>query len=58
MSHFLDRLTHFSLPKETFSGDHGLTTVLSLNFLAEHGLATGSALALRLLPERIRLFDQ
>ncbi len=26
MSHFLDRLTHFSLPKETFSGDHGLTT--------------------------------
>ena len=26
MSHFLDRLTHFSQPKETFSGDHGLTT--------------------------------
>src|SRR5512145_224611 len=26
MSHFLDRLTHFSLPKETFAGDHGLTT--------------------------------
>jgi hypothetical protein len=26
MSHFLDRLTHFSLPKESFSGDHGLTT--------------------------------
>ena len=26
MSHFLDRLTHFSLPKETFSGEHGLTT--------------------------------
>ncbi|MFY7915377.1 MAG: hypothetical protein ACOVPA_12010, partial [Rubrivivax sp.] len=26
MSHFLDRLTHFSLPKEPFSGEHGLTT--------------------------------
>ena len=37
-------------------GDHGLTTVLSMNFLAEHGLAAGSRLALRLLPDRIRLF--
>ena len=26
MSHFLDRLTHFSNPKEPFSGDHGVTT--------------------------------
>jgi nitrate reductase alpha subunit len=26
MSHFLDRLTHFSMPKEAFSGDHGVTT--------------------------------
>ncbi|MBE2261945.1 MAG: nitrate reductase subunit alpha, partial [Burkholderiaceae bacterium] len=26
MSHFLDRLTHFSSPKESFSGDHGVTT--------------------------------
>ena len=26
MSHFLDRLNHFALPKEPFSGDHGLTT--------------------------------
>ncbi len=26
MSHFLDRLTHFSQPKEGFSGSHGLTT--------------------------------
>jgi len=26
MSHFLDRLTHFMLPKENFSGDHGRTT--------------------------------
>ncbi|VFR30616.1 Respiratory nitrate reductase alpha chain [plant metagenome] len=26
MSHFLDRLTHFRLPKESFSGKHGRTT--------------------------------
>ncbi len=26
MSHFLDRLTHFSQPTESFSGDHGVTT--------------------------------
>ena len=26
MSHFLDRLTHFAAPKETFSGDLGVTT--------------------------------
>ncbi len=26
MSHFLDRLTHFTLPKETFSGGHGVAT--------------------------------
>ena len=26
MSHFLDRLTHFSLPRESFSGDLGQTT--------------------------------
>ncbi|MBN8492205.1 MAG: nitrate reductase subunit alpha [Burkholderiales bacterium] len=26
MSHFLDRLNHFALPKESFSGDHGVTT--------------------------------
>ena len=26
MSHFLDRLTHFTLPRESFSGDHGQTT--------------------------------
>lgn len=26
MSHFLDRLTHFSLPKETFANGHGMTT--------------------------------
>jgi nitrate reductase alpha subunit len=26
MSHFLDRLNYFSLPRESFSGDHGVTT--------------------------------
>jgi nitrate reductase alpha subunit len=26
MSHFLDRLTHFTLPKEPFAGGHGRTT--------------------------------
>ena len=26
MSHFLDRLTYFSQPREPFSGDHGQTT--------------------------------
>jgi nitrate reductase alpha subunit len=26
MSHFLDRLTHFTLPKESFAGGHGVTT--------------------------------
>ncbi len=26
MSHFLDRLTHFTLPRESFSGDHGVST--------------------------------
>ena len=26
MSHFLDRLKHFSNPREGYSGDHGVTT--------------------------------
>ena len=39
-------------------GEQSLTTVLSMNFLAEHGLGEGSALAMRLLPERIRCFGQ
>jgi iron(III) transport system ATP-binding protein len=39
-------------------GEHGLTVVLSMNFLAEHRLTAGSRLALRLLPDRIRLFPQ
>jgi iron(III) transport system ATP-binding protein len=34
-----------------------LTVYLSLNFLAEQALAPGSSLRLRILPERLRLFD-
>jgi iron(III) transport system ATP-binding protein len=38
-------------------GEHSLTVYLSLNFLAEHMLEVGSRLPLRLLPERMRVFD-
>ncbi len=38
-------------------GDHRLTVYLSLNFLAEHALEAGGRLPLRLLPERMRVFD-
>jgi iron(III) transport system ATP-binding protein len=34
-----------------------LTVYLSLNFLSEQGLAPGSELKLRILPERLRLFE-
>jgi iron(III) transport system ATP-binding protein len=34
-----------------------LTVYLSLNFLSEQSLAPGSSLRLRILPERLRLFD-
>ena len=34
-----------------------LTVYLSLNFLSEQALAPGSTLKLRILPERLRLFD-
>ena len=34
-----------------------LTVYLSLNFLAEQKLAVGSALKLRVLAERMRVFD-
>jgi hypothetical protein len=37
-------------------GAQTLTAALSLNFLAEQSLQTGSPLALRLMPERIKLF--
>jgi iron(III) transport system ATP-binding protein len=38
-------------------GEHRLTAVLSPHFVAEHALEPGQALALRLRPERLRLFD-
>ncbi|MFO1328861.1 MAG: putative 2-aminoethylphosphonate ABC transporter ATP-binding protein [Rubrivivax sp.] len=38
-------------------GPHALTLHLSLNYLSEHRLEAGSRLPLRLLPERMRLFD-
>jgi iron(III) transport system ATP-binding protein len=38
-------------------GAHRLTVYLSLNFLAEHALEAGSRLPLRLLPERLRVFE-
>ena len=34
-----------------------LTVYLSLNFLSEQGLEPGSSLRLRILPERLRVFD-
>jgi iron(III) transport system ATP-binding protein len=34
-----------------------LTVYLSLNFLSELNLAPGEPLKLRILPERLRLFD-
>ena len=37
--------------------DQPLTVYLSLNFLSEQALAPGSRLKLRILPERLRLFD-
>ena len=38
-------------------GDQGLTAVISPHFLAEHAVAPGHTLALRLRPERLRLFS-
>jgi hypothetical protein len=38
-------------------GEQPLTVYLSLNFLAEHRLEVGGRLPLRLLPERMRIFD-
>ncbi len=39
-------------------GEHKLTVYLSLNFLAEQQLEVGSHLPLKLLPERMRVFEQ
>jgi iron(III) transport system ATP-binding protein len=37
-------------------GSHKLMVYLSLNFLSEQSLEVGSTLALKLLPERIKVF--
>jgi iron(III) transport system ATP-binding protein len=39
-------------------GEHRLTVYLSLNFLAERQLEVGGQLPLRLIPERMRVFDE
>ena len=42
MSHFLDRLSYFSQPRESFSGDHGVTKTPGTPFMGitivDHGL--------------------
>jgi iron(III) transport system ATP-binding protein len=38
-------------------GEHRLDVVLSLNFLSEQALQVGATLPLRLLPERLRMFE-
>jgi iron(III) transport system ATP-binding protein len=37
--------------------EHKLTVYLSLNYLAEAQLEVGSRLPLRLMPERMRIFE-
>jgi iron(III) transport system ATP-binding protein len=37
--------------------EHRLTVYLSLNYLAEARLEVGSRLPLRLVPERMRIFE-
>jgi len=39
-------------------GEHRLTVYLSLNFLAEQQLEVGGRLPLKLLPDRMRVFDE
>ena len=53
---FLGSYCHVHVTSSTF-GSHRLTVYLSLNFLAEQSLAVGSAIRLKLLPERIKVFD-
>jgi hypothetical protein len=38
-------------------GEHRLTVYLSLNYLAEAQLQVGSRLPLKLVPERIKVFE-
>lgn len=53
---FLGSYCHVHVTSPTFAS-HPLTVYLSLNFLAEQSLAVGSTVRLKLLPERIKVFD-
>jgi iron(III) transport system ATP-binding protein len=52
---FLGSYCHVSVRAPDI-GPQPLTVYLSLNFLAEQGLAVGSRLPLRVMPERMRFF--
>ena len=52
---FLGSFCHVHVQSAAFA-PHRLTVYLSLNFLTEQALNTGSALRLKLLPERLRVF--
>jgi iron(III) transport system ATP-binding protein len=52
---FLGSFCHVEVAAPALQG-HKLTVYLSLNFLAEQSLQAGSALKLKLLPERIKVF--
>jgi iron(III) transport system ATP-binding protein len=52
---FLGSYCHVHVTSPVFA-PHRLTVYLSLNYLAEHSLAVGSSLRLRLLQERARVF--
>ena len=52
---FLGSYCHVHVTSQAL-GTHKLVVYLSLNFLSEQSLAVGSALTLKLLPERIKVF--
>ena len=54
---FLGSYCHVHVAAQALT-PHPLTVYLSLNYLAEQALQVGSPLRLRLLPERIKVFDQ
>lgn len=53
---FLGSYCHVHVTSPTLAS-HRLTVYLSLNFLAEQSLVVGSSVRLKLLPERIKVFD-
>jgi len=52
---FLGSFCHVHVGSPMLEG-HKLTVYLSLNFLSEQSLQVGSALPLKLLPERLKVF--